>query len=255
MSIETANGVPSDLRISSESPVHEDHDLLPSSVIYGRMRELTDNVYDIQLEYVRAFVLEDNPSGSVTLVDTGFDRTGEQLVSTLESEFGDVDRLILTHDGGDHYGGLGHVMEAFDPTLYAAADETTLLDSIDYEPDVTFEHGDVLDDGIEIVQLPGHSPCPSALLLRDERTLISGDTLDGADRRGLPEGYLLPPPETFNHDHAAAERNLEDLLDYEFDSVLVFHGSHVMEDAKKKLERYVQFKEHYRQSMIEATED
>lgn len=219
------------------------------------MRQLADGVYDVQLEYVRVFVLEDMPRGTTTLVDTGFDRTADYLVESLREEVGDVDRVILTHDGGDHYGGLDRVMGAFDPELYAAAGEADLLEAIDHEPDVRFSDGDVLDGNVEVIQVPGHSPCPSALLLRDVGALISGDVLDGADRRGLPAGYLLPPPETFNHDHAAAERNLEALLSYDFDAVFVFHGSHVMEDAKGELDRYLNFKEHYRQDLLDEWED
>jgi len=218
------------------------------------MRELADGVFDIELEYVRVFVLEDRPAGTTTLVDTGFDRTGDVLVETLREAVGTVDRVILTHAGGDHHGGLNDVMDAFDPQLLAAADETPLLDAIDHEPDVAFEHGDVLEGDIEVVQVPGHSVCPSALLLRDLGALISADVLDGADRRGLPEGYLLPPPELFNHDHAAAERNLETLLDYDFDTVFVFHGTHVFTDARGKLERYLDFKGHYRQDRLAAWE-
>lgn len=215
------------------------------------MRELTDGVSDLPLEYVRVFVLEDMPPGTTTLVDTGFDRTADHLVSELEAAVGDVDRVVLTHDGGDHYGGLDRVMEAFDPELCAAAGETDLLDAIDHEPDVLFEDGDVLDGDIEVVQLPGHSRCPSALLLRPVRALISSDVLDGADRRGLPAGYLLPPPETFNYDHAAAERNLAALLEYDFDAVFVFHGSHAMDGAKDTLDRFLNFKAHYRQDRLD----
>lgn len=214
------------------------------------VRQLADRVYDIQLEYVRAFVLEGTPDDGVTLIDTGFERTADELVSAVDREFGDVDRLILTHEGGDHYGGLDRVMEAFDPELYVATDESDLRDAIEHEPDVLYEDGDVLDGEIEVIQIPGHTPAPSALLLRDQNALISGDVLDGADRRGLPAGYLLPPPETFNHDHAAAERNLDRLLEYEFDAVFVFHGSHVTDDPKSKLERYLNFKDHYRQSLL-----
>lgn len=216
------------------------------------MRQLADGVYDIQLEYARVFVLEDRPAGSTTLVDTGFERTADYLVETLRDEVGSVDRVILTHDGGDHYGGLDAVMDAFDPQLCASPNETELVAAIDHEPDVAFDDGDVLEGDIEVIQVPGHSICPSALLLRDAGALISGDTLDGADRRGLPEGYLLPPPETFNHDHQAAEANLERLLDYDFDAVYVFHGSHVLDDAKAKLERYLEFKSHYRQDLLDA---
>lgn len=219
-----------------------------------RPRHLVDDVYDIQVEYVRVFVLTDTPTDQVTLVDTGFDRTAGDLVDALESEYGDVDRLIITHAGGDHYGGVSAVMERFDPTLCVAADEQDVLDAIDYEPDVLFEDGDVLDGDIEVIQLPGHSPCPSALLLRGSNALISGDVLDGADRRGLPAGYLLPPPETFNHDHAAAERNLSRLLEYDFEQVFVFHGSHVTEDAKEKLDRFLNFKEYYRQELLDSQE-
>lgn len=214
-------------------------------------RHLFGDVYDIQLEYVRVFVLEDTPSGETTLVDTGFERTADELVETIREEFDGIDRLILTHDGGDHYGGLDAVIDAFDPTLYAAADEDDLLDAIAHVPDEYFEHGDVLPGNIEVIQIPGHSPCPSALLLRDEDALISGDVLDGADRRGLPEGYLLPPPETFNWNHAKAERGLTDLLEYDFDTALVFHGSHVLEDAHEKLDKYINFKEHWRPQFVE----
>jgi glyoxylase-like metal-dependent hydrolase (beta-lactamase superfamily II) len=216
------------------------------------MRELADGVADIPLEYVRVFVLEDKPPGTTTLVDTGFERTADYLVDTLRETIGDVDRVILTHDGGDHYGGLDAVMDAFDPQLCAAPAETELMATIDHEPDVAIEHGDVLEGDIEVIQVPGHSVCPSALLLHDVGALISADVLDGADRRGLPEGYLLPPPETFNHDHQAAERNLERLLEYEFDSVFVFHGSHVHEGAKDKLDRFLEFKAHYRQDQLDA---
>lgn len=143
-------------------------------------------------------------------------------------------------------------MEPFDPELYVASDETDLLDAIEHDPDVLYEDGGVLDGEIEVIQVPGHTPAPSALLLRDENVLLSSDVLDGADRRGLPAGYLLPPPETFNWDHAAAESNLDRLLDYEFDAVFVFHGSHVTDDPKAKLEKYLNFKEHYRQSLLEG---
>lgn len=214
------------------------------------VRQLDTGAYDVQLEYVRAFVLDDTPDGGVMLIDTGFERTADELVSTVKREFGGVDRLILTYEGGDHYGGLDRVMEVFEPELYVAADETDLRNAIEYDPDVLYEDGDVFDGEIEVIQMPGHTPAPSVLLLRDENALISGDVLDGADRRGLPEVYLLPPPETFNHDHAA-ERNLDRLLDYDFDTVFVFHGNHVTEGAKTKLEKYLNFKEHYRQSLLE----
>ncbi len=213
---------------------------------YMSIRQLSEHLYDIQLDFVRVFVIENIPENTVTLVDTGLAETAETLVDCLKSQFGTVDRVILTHDGADHYGGLDAIIDAFDSELYVSPSESTLVEQIDHDIDVEFEDGDILPGGIEVIQVTGHTNAPSALLLPAEDALISGDILDGADRRGLPQGYLLPPPAIFNKDHTAAERELDTLLDYNFDKVYVFHGSHVLNDAKLKLEKYIQFREHFR---------
>lgn len=201
--------------------------------------EVTDGIHAIQFEHVRVYVLEDVPEGKTTLIDTGFEEDGEELVETIRREFGTVDRVIITHGDHGHHGGIGHVMDAFDPEFLAADDEEKLYDAIDYEPDIRFEDGDVLEGNIRVIQVPGHTPATSALLLEDRNILVSGDALDGADRAGLPAGYLLPPPALFNDDHEAAEINLYDLLQYDFETVLVFHGSNVFEDPKGKLDDFL----------------
>ena len=206
---------------------------------------VVDGIDQIQFEHVRVFVLKDQPEeGQVTLIDTAFDENGAELVETLTSEYGSVDRVILTHGDHGHHGGLPHVVEAFDPELAMPADESKLYDhldelGIDIEPDVAFTHGDLLDGNIRVIQVPGHTEATSALLLEDRDILISGDVLDGADRGGLPAGYLLPPPALFNDSHEDAELNLYTLLEYDFDTLLVFHGSHVFEDPKGKLDDYL----------------
>ncbi|WP_394743199.1 MBL fold metallo-hydrolase [Natronococcus roseus] len=200
---------------------------------------VTDGIAQVQFEHVRVLVLEDVPEGSTTLVDTAFEENGEELVEILKEEYGTVDRVIITHGDHGHHGGLDAVMDAFDPELVASANETKLHEAIDHEPDVSFEDGDLLEGNIRVIEVPGHTEATSALLLEDRGILISGDTLDGSDRGGLPEGYLLPPPALFNDDHEAAEINLYDLLQYEFDTLLVFHGSHVFEDPKQKLDDFL----------------
>ncbi|AHG01699.1 beta-lactamase (plasmid) [Halostagnicola larsenii XH-48] len=200
---------------------------------------VTDGIAQVQFEHVRVLVLEDVPTGKTTLVDTAFDENGEELVAALEAEYETIDRVIITHGDHGHHGGLDHVMEAFDPELVASANEEKLHDAIDHEPDVLFEDGDLLEGDIRVIEVPGHTKATSALLLEDRGILISGDTLDGSDRGGLPEGYLLPPPALFNDDHEAAEINLYDLLQYDFETVLVFHGAHVFEDPKQKLDDFL----------------
>lgn len=203
-----------------------------------------EGIDQIQFEHVRVLVLEDIPKGKTTLVDTAFDENGEELVEALKDRYGTIDRVIITHGDHGHHGGLGHIMEAFSPELLMPADESKLYDHLeeagyDFEPDVAYEDGDVLDGNIRVIQVPGHTEATSALLLEDRKILISGDTVDGSDRGGLPAGYLLPPPALFNDDHRAAELNLYNLLEYDFDTLLVFHGSHVFDDPKGKLDNYL----------------
>lgn len=205
---------------------------------------VTEGIDQVQFDNVRVLVLEDVPEGMTTLVDTAFDENGEELVEILEERYGTIDRVIITHGDHGHHGGLGHVMEAFSPELLMPADESKLYDHLeeegyDFQPDVAYEDDDVLDGDIRVIQVPGHTEATSALLLEDRDILISGDTLDGADRGGLPAGYLLPPPALFNDDHRAAELNLYNLLAHEFDTLLVFHGSHVFEDPKRKLDDFL----------------
>lgn len=203
------------------------------------VEEVLDGIHTVQFEHVRVFVLEDVPEGKTTLVDTAFEEDGPELVDRLETAFGGIDRVILTHGDHGHHGGLDHVMEAFDPELVTPAGESKLYEAIDHEPDVRYEDDELLAGNVRAIRIPGHTEATSALLLEDRGILISGDTLDGADRAGLPAGYLLPPPALFNADHEAAELNLYDLLQYEFDTLLVFHGSHVFDDPKGKLDDFL----------------
>lgn len=208
------------------------------------MRELIPGVSDVQLRgtarggqplWVSAFLVDGERE---TLVDTGWRETADELVAALDDAGARPERVFLTHDGRDHYGGLDRVMERFEPELVAPGAEAGLLDAIDHEPDRLVDDGDRVG-GMEAVVLPGHTPAPASLYLPGQRALIAGDVLDGSDRRGLPPGFLLPPPVRYNEDHEAAEENVSRLLEYDLDSVLVFHGSHVIGGAGERLDRLV----------------
>lgn len=212
--------------------------------LYMTLSKVTDGISQVQFEHVRVLVLENVPEGKTTLVDTAFKENGARLVEILEDEYETIDRVIITHGDHGHHGGLGDVMDAFDPQLVMPADESKLYEHLeeegyDFEPHIRYEDGDVLDGNIRVIQIPGHTEATSALLLEDRGILISGDTVDGSDRGGLPPGYLLPPPALFNDDHESAELNLYNLLKYDFHTVLVFHGTHVFEDPKQKLDDFL----------------
>ena len=76
-------------------------------------RQLRVGESDIQLEYVRTFVLADTPAGDVILVDTKFKWTADDLITTLQHKFENNDHLTITYEGGTYYDGLGRVLEVF----------------------------------------------------------------------------------------------------------------------------------------------
>lgn len=63
----------------------------------------------------------------------------------------------------------------------------------------------------------------------------------GADWRGLPPGYFVMVEGIYSEDMIAAEYYIERLQEYEFDIGLVFHGSSVLEDARGKLDAFIEF--------------
>ncbi|WP_226481101.1 MBL fold metallo-hydrolase [Natrinema amylolyticum] len=200
------------------------------------VRELSDGIHAIEFDHVRVFVLEDRPEGTVTLVDASFPDDGEELANILEAEFGGLDRLLITHGDEGHFGGAPALLKRFEPELAVPAGAKGFYEVLDVEPDIEFVDEDLLAGGIRAIEIPGHTVAATAFLLEADRTLIAGDTLEGSDRRGLPPGYLVPPAEQFNDDsHAAAERNLVKLFDYEIDTVLVHHGTSVREEPLEKL--------------------
>ncbi|MDL5362201.1 MBL fold metallo-hydrolase [Halalkalicoccus sp. NIPERK01] len=112
-----------------------------------------------------------------TLVDAG---AMPGVVDAIEEHVDDLDRVVLTHQHGDHVERLDAVMEAFDPALYAYADH----------PRRTHElaDGDTLaigEETCEAIHSPGHADDHLAFV--SETTIYSGDVVvhdDGAFEGG-----------------------------------------------------------------------
>ena len=107
-------------------------------------------------------------------------------------------------------------------------------------PDHRYGHHDTIGD-FEAVHVPGHTADHHALVDESRSVAVLGDAVFGSDSRGLPAGYFLLPPAFYSEDLAAADENLERLLDYEFDVGLVYHGASVTSDASRKLHDFVGF--------------
>ncbi|MFC5133623.1 MULTISPECIES: MBL fold metallo-hydrolase [Haloferacaceae] len=184
------------------------------------------------------------------LVDTGPESEWAELQVFL-NEMDNIEQLFISHTHGDHIGNLERVVETYQPDIFFPENEP-IEDIFLSEDEITRVSDDeILGSDVQVVQVPGHSPGICALYLPERKVLLATDVLDGADRRGLPANYLLPPPAMFNWDTQQAEENLKKLLDLEFDTVIVTHGSNIEENALIKLKKYLNFPEYYRQQLLE----
>ncbi len=200
--------------------------------------EIAPDVYEIQLPAVKESYRAHLFDGSVsTLFDTGSTDTVETLIKELETLDISPDRVIITHADFDHIGGFDAIVERYDPETWIPKESVFEATA---EPDNRFGDGDCLNEFVA-VHVPGHTDDNYAFVDEKRGIAVLGDVLIGADRRGLPQGYFVMTEAIYSNDLIAAERHLERLLEFEFDIGLVSHGSSVMEDARDKIEAYVEF--------------
>jgi glyoxylase-like metal-dependent hydrolase (beta-lactamase superfamily II) len=178
--------------------------------------------------------------GGLLLVDVGFPGEIDQVEANLDTVgFGwdDVWAVVLTHQDGDHAGGLAEVLERTDAAVFAhevcapyvdgrkhpiksAADERYPAVGVDVElvDGVTF---DTVAGPMEVVFTPGHAPGHIALHLPEAGVLLAGDALT-ADEDGL-QG----PSEQHTLDMERALDAAAALSARAFDHVLCHHGGAV----------------------------
>jgi glyoxylase-like metal-dependent hydrolase (beta-lactamase superfamily II) len=200
--------------------------------------ELIDGVYDITYlegpgRRYRVYLFE----GPVpTLIDAGYEETTDELIDGIDETGIAPERMIITHGDGDHIGGFDDIVSAYEVETWVP--EAT--DAADIDPNHRYGHGDEIGR-FEAIYIPGHSADHHALVDEDAGVLVSGDAMIGADMRGLPEGFLLAPPKVYSENVDEAEQNLETLLEYEWETALVSHGTSVISDAYEKLDYYMNF--------------
>ncbi|MFC6989356.1 MBL fold metallo-hydrolase [Haloplanus sp. GCM10025708] len=201
--------------------------------------EVVPNVYDIttRREWGRRYRCYLVDGDAPTLVDTCHDEDGPKatLFEGLDELGVEPERLFVTHGDGDHVGGFDAVVDRYGVETWMPAETEA---ETAREPDHRYGDGDRFG-GFEAVHVPGHEADSYALVNEDDGFAVLGDTVVGADVRGLPAGYFSVHGETYTDDPRAAERNLSKLTAYDFEAGLVFHGSSVLEAASGKIEAYV----------------
>jgi len=241
--------------MSDSTPVVRELDI--ADTVYDITWQAADEGPDITRGERHRTYFFDLPGDVPTLVDTCFQNRVDYLFEGIEQVGVEPERLIITHRHLDHVGAFDEVAERYDlETWVPEADNPVEIDDygIDIQTEPDHLYGDREEIGrFETVHVPGHSPGNSVLVDETAGFAHCADTVCGSDRRGLPPGYLIHPPQATHTNQppeaaVAAEVNLEKLLDYEFEVALLNHGTPVFENASEKLDRYVNFESNFSSS-------
>lgn len=209
------------------------------------IEEITTDVYDLTIAQLnggryRVFLFDGE---TPTLVDAGLPDTTGVVVDRLEELGIEPERLIVTHGDPDHAGGLPGLADRYDLETWVPEGMGSGDITGDDEPVPDNRYGD--EDVIgrfTAVHTPGHVPEHHALIDENSSVAVLGDAVFGADARGLPEGHFVLPTGYYSENLNQADESLGELLGYDFEVGLVYHGESVTSDAHKKLERFVNFK-------------
>lgn len=197
------------------------------------------HTFDLEWDYdepLSVHILD--TTDSTVLFGAGDESTADDLVD-IAREHG-VDAVVVEHGDVDHYGGVPALRDALDVPVAVPAGDATFLEDAGIDPDVRLDAGETYR-GIETIPAPGHTPDNMAYLYGD--VLVAGDTVAGADSMfaaaGDWSGPLAPMTPEYSADDEQARGSIRRLLDYEFDLVLVTHGSNVREDGRRAVETLV----------------
>lgn len=197
---------------------------------------ITSHLYRIQVPfeaiYTTVFVAK-YPAG-VALIDSGdmgsdIDDFVLPALIRLGIHTKDVKFLLLTHDHGDHAGGIRRLAECFPQAIVKASFPLALPN---FEP---LTDGEVLLDGLKVLFLPGHNAHSVGYFDIQTKTLLSGDCLQlsGVDiyRNGVGE------PELY-------EKSIEKLLCMDISRISAAHeydpyGS--LAEGRMEVERYLRY--------------
>lgn len=181
------------------------------------------------------------------LVDTGFPHNIDDILEQMEADGfdpADIRMVYLTHQDGDHAGGLSRLLEQVDatvlthrlgaPVVDGRADPRVVPGDERYPParvDVELTGGEVINTAagpVEVIPTPGHTLDHTSLYLPDEKLLIAGDAL------GLYDGHLDAPEEAVTEDTDLARESIATLATRDIEQILCYHGG-LTQDGSDRL--------------------
>ncbi len=95
--------------------------------------------------------------------------------------------------------------------------------------DYTYKGGDILMCGIEAIQLEDQkSPGETAFFMQEQKLMLVGDALLGK----IPGRLNMLPSDKYK-DPVKAKAGLKNLMNYDFETLLVGDGTSILQDAKE----------------------
>jgi glyoxylase-like metal-dependent hydrolase (beta-lactamase superfamily II) len=224
---------------------------------------VTPHIYKLDLSFFAGFtrvgVWLVRADDGWTMVDTGAPDHAPKIVRATLALTADIPprRIILTHGHPDHAGGLRALWERWGiPVLAHPAEAPFVLGTQIYEGvrpawwgyrlahHVVGSHGVVAPvdrvepivecdvvAGLEVRHVPGHTPGMIALIHREDRAIIAGDTFVSRN------GRLRHSLDLFTPDREAARRAMARLAEEDFDHLLPSHGRPILGAGKAEAER------------------
>ena len=110
----------------------------------------------------------------VALIDSAtYSSDVETYIAPALKEVGieNVDYLLLTHDHGDHMGGINKLSEKFPNAIVGAFFET------EFPKNKIIADGEMILGNLQVISLPGHTKNSVGYFDKKTKTLLSGDCL------------------------------------------------------------------------------
>lgn len=234
--------------------------------------EVIDLKYDYNGDFIVSLVVIADDKEMV-LVDCGMTNSYDMIKDAMAKKGLDIQKLtkvIITHQDLDHMGSLAEIKRNVKGVQILASEEEAkhisgkeefirvqnvdkIIDSVDeakkkelqaykdrikavetVDVDVFVKNGDTfpIAGGIEIIETPGHLPGHISVLIKEKKALVTGDAL------AIMDGELIPSNPQFTLDMAKAKESIKNLLNYDIEELICYHGGVFNDDVKGKIENF-----------------